>query len=337
MWLRKCLVACFILIALCGVSSAIPLLWDASDGADGYKIYYGLGSGQYSNSVDVGNVTEWEIPDTWPRDVNYYFAAMAYNESGESGFSNEAIYYAESSPPALATDVRITFQQTTPEPLMAIDLTLEYSVTATVGYRTNTTIGRPTNTADSDFLLAALMVQTDGAVTAPSGWTLITSHVYGTGLGLYIYYKRASSEPESWTWEHAYTVSSGFVKRITGIIASGDPSDATPSWVEGAYGTSAVNAAITTGTNGSVVCQIADLYHWESVIFNSHTLTNRAIANNVISLDADVQATAGSSGTKTVGTNNDTYILGILIALKPAAAGGSIVPLLLNQYRARRQ
>lgn len=54
----------------------------------GYVIYHGYSSGDYTNWVDVGNVTSYTITDL-PRGVRF-FALTAYDTMGtESDFSNE--------------------------------------------------------------------------------------------------------------------------------------------------------------------------------------------------------------------------------------------------------
>lgn len=73
--------------------SVAHLMWDASaDTVDGYKIYSGTNSGNYSQVIDVGISTEGYFrcqPGT------NYFAAASYVTSGgnyyESDFSNEAV------------------------------------------------------------------------------------------------------------------------------------------------------------------------------------------------------------------------------------------------------
>lgn len=56
----------------------------------GYKIYYGTASGNYSQSIDVGNVTTYTFSSLADGNT-YYFSATAYNSSGsESALSNEA-------------------------------------------------------------------------------------------------------------------------------------------------------------------------------------------------------------------------------------------------------
>lgn len=73
---------------------SVTLGWDASPSADatGYRIYYGAVSGNYTNSVTVGNVTSNSIPSL-VIGATYYFSVVAYNSFGlESTFSNEIIY-----------------------------------------------------------------------------------------------------------------------------------------------------------------------------------------------------------------------------------------------------
>ena len=55
----------------------------------GYNVYYGMTSGNYSESVDVGDVLTYQV-NNLSTGVTYYFATTAYDTSGnESGYSNE--------------------------------------------------------------------------------------------------------------------------------------------------------------------------------------------------------------------------------------------------------
>ncbi len=69
----------------------VTLAWDPPDsavGLAGYKLYYGLYSGDYSTVVDVGNFTTYTVTGLGPG--VYYFAVTAYDTDGvQSGFSNE--------------------------------------------------------------------------------------------------------------------------------------------------------------------------------------------------------------------------------------------------------
>lgn len=89
------LVCVFLLLALPALASVnVPLVWDPSSDANvvGYKIYYGVASHNYTNSVNVGNVTNTTITGL-SENVTYYFAATTYAaDGGESDFSNEASY-----------------------------------------------------------------------------------------------------------------------------------------------------------------------------------------------------------------------------------------------------
>jgi hypothetical protein len=198
---------------------------------------------------------------------------------------------------------------------MAIDLTLEYT-TISVGSRTNTTMNKPTNTADGNFLLAGITIQgTDITITPPSGWTSIVkvTSPYGT-VWLEIFYKRASSEPSSWTWTHAASTTAGFVKRITGVVSSGNPEDCTRDTVCINYLTLLTNSSISPVTAGCGICQIlGDLYDSS---WSSETLTERIdIAD--IAFCADVQAGSGPTGNKSATSSGSELSIGILIALKP--------------------
>jgi len=74
------------------------LSWDApttnEDGTPltdlaGYKVYYGTSSGNYSQSIDVGNVTTYVV-NNLTEGLTYYFTATAYDIlANESKYSNE--------------------------------------------------------------------------------------------------------------------------------------------------------------------------------------------------------------------------------------------------------
>ena len=70
------------------VAGTLGLSWNASSGAAGYNVYYGPAPGQYTTSVNVGNVTQTTLTSV-PDCTTTYFAVAAYNVVGESGFSNE--------------------------------------------------------------------------------------------------------------------------------------------------------------------------------------------------------------------------------------------------------
>ncbi len=74
-------------------SAEVTLAWDHNDQVPvtGYYVYYGIESGNYSAKIDVGSEPQYTLVDL--DDLkSYYIAVTAYNEFGESGFSEEIIY-----------------------------------------------------------------------------------------------------------------------------------------------------------------------------------------------------------------------------------------------------
>ena len=70
------------------LAGTIGLAWNPSAGAEGYLVYYGPSPGQYTNFVDVGNLSQVTLAGS-PNCTTSYFAVTAYNSAGESGPSNE--------------------------------------------------------------------------------------------------------------------------------------------------------------------------------------------------------------------------------------------------------
>ncbi len=73
---------------------SVALAWDGSPSPEvtGYRVYYGGASGNYTNSVVVGNVTTNTVP-ALTSGATYFFAVIAFDANGlESTFSNEIAY-----------------------------------------------------------------------------------------------------------------------------------------------------------------------------------------------------------------------------------------------------
>ncbi len=74
--------------------TSVTLAWDPDAGTNiaGYKIYYGVASRTYTNTTNVGNVTNATISGLIGGTI-YYFAATAVDTSGlESDYSAEVVY-----------------------------------------------------------------------------------------------------------------------------------------------------------------------------------------------------------------------------------------------------
>jgi hypothetical protein len=74
-------------------SADLTLAWDHNDqvSVTGYYVYYGLESGNYTAKEDAGSEPQYTIIGLDDLE-SYYIAVTAYNEFGESDFSEEIIY-----------------------------------------------------------------------------------------------------------------------------------------------------------------------------------------------------------------------------------------------------
>lgn len=107
------------------LGNKVTLAWNPSPdlGVVGYRIYYGS-SGNYSNSVYVGNVTQATLTGL-PNDPLYYAATAVDTNGLESVFSNEAAtlgyedtlnYHSQTNASVTGkfTDHRYLFSETNP-------------------------------------------------------------------------------------------------------------------------------------------------------------------------------------------------------------------------------
>jgi len=113
-WIIFCLI--FLLNASAGIAADTTLTWDpptlnedgsALEDLDGYILYFGTASDTYTQSIDVNNVTTYELTGL-TIGATYYFAMTAYDTSGnESTYSNELIRTiqapADTTPPAISS------------------------------------------------------------------------------------------------------------------------------------------------------------------------------------------------------------------------------------------
>jgi len=156
------LVLCLIILPVWHVFAAeVTLSWtppstnvDGSTLTDmsGYTIYFGTQSGNYTYSIDAGNVTSYRLDSLAPGFV-YYFAVTAYDISGnESPYSREVSMYVANndiSSPVIsgvyANNIKSTsaaINWTTDE---ASDTQVEYGTTLSFGYITTADTSLVTN------------------------------------------------------------------------------------------------------------------------------------------------------------------------------------------------
>lgn len=75
---------------------------------------------------------------------------------------------------------------------------------------TSSVVNVPASVIDGDYMLATVYknIAATNSLTPPAGWTFVDSIELSTTLGIYIYYRWASSEPASYTWTIGGTASS---------------------------------------------------------------------------------------------------------------------------------
>ncbi len=67
----------------------VTVTWDENDPVpEGYILYWGTASGNYSDSYDVGAATQYTIPGLQDG-LTYYFAVKAYDDGNQSDYSQE--------------------------------------------------------------------------------------------------------------------------------------------------------------------------------------------------------------------------------------------------------
>jgi hypothetical protein len=85
---RAALMVLALLVSLSSFAGQVTLAWNPSEGAEGYRIYWGTQSGVYTYSNDCGAATQTTVTGL-VNTITYYFAVTAYNVAGESDFSSE--------------------------------------------------------------------------------------------------------------------------------------------------------------------------------------------------------------------------------------------------------
>lgn len=79
------------------VMHTVTLSWNpsSSENVTGYRVHYGQQSGNYPNSIDVGNQLTAEVANLIDG-TTYYFAVTAYNNAGEESEPSEEFHYMPS-------------------------------------------------------------------------------------------------------------------------------------------------------------------------------------------------------------------------------------------------
>lgn len=152
------------------VAAEVTLTWDPAIGiVSGYKIYYGNTPGAYSTTIDVGNTQEYTITNLDPLQ-DYYFTATAYNDYGESNYSDEIRW---PGPPQQIENLSyninnktITFSWTTPKKTGAGKTIPENIDIAGVEIRYTTGSASPPATHDQGLLSTTVQCEAEQNTSA---------------------------------------------------------------------------------------------------------------------------------------------------------------------------
>ena len=219
------IVVCIIVgvIASNAFAAQATLAWDPNTESDlaGYRIHYGTASGSYTVHTDVQNVTTYTVTGLTTGQT-YYFAATAYDASGnESGYSNPVSYAVPG----------VNGAPTTPA-----------TPTGAASALVNTAITFSTSATDPNG--DSLQYQYDWGGGVLSGWGAASQSHSWAAAGQYAVKAQArDSLGLASAWSSAKTVTIG-----NAPASNGAPS--TPGTPSGAS-SALVNTAITFGTSAT--------------------------------------------------------------------------------------
>lgn len=320
--MKRCIKAVFLCAFFAAMALDCPsfagtvnLSWTApttnSDGTvlsdlAGYKVYYGTSSGSYASSVNVGNVTSYQI--TLADGSTYYFAVTAYDIYGnESAYSSQAYKYvgADTAAP-----------------------TISGVYTSSLSYN-SVTVNWTTNEA-SDTQVKYGATQSYGASTA-LGSTLVTSHsqtVTGLSPSTLYYFQVLSrdasnnlgtSSGHSFTTQAAPDTTAPAVSNVT--VTAVTASTATITWTTDEASTSKVDYGLTSSYGSSTSL--------DSTLVTSHSVSLTGLSGytpysfRVRSKDASGNETV-SSGSSFTTSNTAPSVASLTMTPSSGAAPVSV-------------
>jgi hypothetical protein len=186
---------------------------------------------------------------------------------------------------------------------------------------TSLAITKPTGVASGDVMVATVTATATGALTPPSGWTVIQNTTQGTAIGQTTYYRVAgSSEGASYSWGLGSTrQASGGIIDYSGVNSSA-PVDASAS-ASGASGNAVAGSVTTSVANDQVI--VASGFNINTTVTAPVGTTGRYASPSPSTTNeaADfTQASAGATGAKTATpANSSSPWIAQTVALRDAA------------------
>ncbi len=209
----------------------------------------------------------------------------------------------------------------------AISFVAASSNATTGGGATSLAITKPTGVVSGHVMVATLTATAAGALTPPSGWTVIQDTTQGTAIRQITYYRVAgSSEGASYSWGLGSTrQASGGIVNYSGVNTTA-PIDASAS-AKGGSGNALAASVTTSVANDQVI--LASGFNITTTVTPPTGTTDRyhVTSPSTTSEAADfTQASAAATGSKTVTpANSSTAWIAQTVALRDAAQAALFV------------
>jgi len=102
------LIVCFFSIVTIAFADEVPLAWDKSDGALGYKVYMSTDLGTtWNEPIDVGDVLTYVYTDV-PSTKRVLFRISAYNNEAEVVRFDAGVWYkGDAKPPKFVSSLGV--------------------------------------------------------------------------------------------------------------------------------------------------------------------------------------------------------------------------------------
>lgn len=180
----------------------------------------------------------------------------------------------------------------------------------------------PSGTLDGDIMVAFVSISnTTTVLTDATGWTFLEETLPGATQRIRSYWRRAASEPASYTWSISPSAAFGVaVSSIRDCLASGTPIDGSVTENTGATAT-ATATGITTANNNTMLVMGAHALgtrsYSASTLTECHDTVGEALTGPSTFVAAGIQASAGASGNKDATLSSSSSWGAQLVAIKP--------------------
>lgn len=192
----------------------------------------------------------------------------------------------------------------------------------------NVTVNVPAGTADNDVMLFVLSKDDTGAVTWPGGWNILqeaTANSFYLGIG----WRRASSEPASYTWNFSSIWRDAGIFSYQSVVTGENPND--PDTPAAAFEGGSVNpvtgwapsnnTTTTAATVGVAFHTFINITSW-STEPSGWTARQNAGSNELHVMDQAFASAGAITGPTQTSGGGSGAAKAYLVALQSVSAGG---------------